>query len=231
MMRVPELMIATLQERVHIPPSLTAHVSVKVLTAQRAAVLHAATGMGKTFVASVLSLQRTVYCVVHPNSCRQWIREAAKVGVEATWIDTVQTLNRCVSSLAERPHQMLIISHTMTKCHKFRQAKESLPKPELLIIDEVHTDFSGAALGFIRSFGEVFKLGMTATMLTAGQQGSIAHILGLDPRALPAATITVPQSANTAIYPDVQFDFQQVAMRGVERYSYTVTRDIGTGVI
>ena len=135
MMGELELMIAAIQERVRLPGGDMAHVSVKVLTPQRAAVLHAATGMGKTFVASVLSLHRTVYCVVHPNSCTQWKREAFKVGVEATWIDTVQTLKRCVSSLAERPHQMLIISHTMIKSHHFQQAKDAMPAQQLIIID------------------------------------------------------------------------------------------------
>ena len=100
---VPEMMLADLHEDVHLPVGRTAHVVVKVLARQHAVVLNAATGTGKTFVASVLALQRTVYCVAHPNSCRQWCREAAKVGIDATWVDSVHTLKRCVSNLDARP--------------------------------------------------------------------------------------------------------------------------------
>ena len=98
-------------------------VEVTVCVPQRAVVLHAATGTGKTFVASVPALGKTTYCIVHQNSTRQWAKEAAKVGLNATWVDSAARLTACVASLASDPEQMLIRNRVFRKV--------ALPKPDL----------------------------------------------------------------------------------------------------
>ena len=47
-------------------------VRVQCMVPQNAAVLHAGTGMGKTFVAAGLAVDMLTYCIVLPNSTRQW---------------------------------------------------------------------------------------------------------------------------------------------------------------
>ena len=56
----------------------TGPVRVQCLVPQRAAVLHAGTGMGKTFVAAALCLDRAAYCIALPNALRQRVREATR---------------------------------------------------------------------------------------------------------------------------------------------------------
>ena len=53
-------------------------------------------------------------------------------------------------------------------------------------------------------------MGMTATTETDGQRGKIAELLGVPHCALPAATVSVPRSANMALYPDMEFEFVPV---------------------
>eukprot|EP00959_Pyramimonas_sp_CCMP1952_P430359 9013977-Pyramimonas_sp.AAC.1 len=75
-------------------------VHVQCLVPQRAAVLHAGTGMGKTFVAAALALDRVAYCVALPNSLRQWVREATKIGARAVWAESSEALKGHAEAVA-----------------------------------------------------------------------------------------------------------------------------------
>ena len=50
--------------------------SSKYLVPLGAAALHADTGMRKTFVAAALALDKLTFCIVLPNSTRQWATQA-----------------------------------------------------------------------------------------------------------------------------------------------------------
>lgn len=199
----------------------TVHISACV--PQRVAVLHAATGLGKTFVACFLARGRTVYCIVHPNSTRQWKNEAAKMGLNATWADSLARLSKAADTLNKDPEQTLIISHTLFRTSGFERC--NLPAPDLLIIDECHTPFNRPVLDFVRAQRGVFKLGMTATIKTREHRDSIRAVLQLP--FLPAATIEVPPSANVARYPEVDFQIRKIKMSFVERSAHDVFEGIG----
>ena len=74
----PERMLADF--RCTAPPH---KVRVQCLVPQNAAVLHAGTGMGKTFVAAALALDKLTYCIVLPNFTRQWATQATPTGTQA----------------------------------------------------------------------------------------------------------------------------------------------------
>ena len=117
----------------------TGPVRVQCLVPQRAAVLHAGTGMGKTFVAAALCLDRVAYCIALPNSLRQWVREATKIGARAVWAESSESLWRHVAALRESSPRagLIILSHTLLRSHNFWQL--DLPQPDLLIVDEVQS--------------------------------------------------------------------------------------------
>ena len=96
-------------------------VRVQCLAPQRVAVLHAGTGMGKTFVAAALCLDRVAYCIALPNSLRQWVREATKIGARAVWAESSESLWRHVASLTESSPRagLIILSHTLLRSHNF----------------------------------------------------------------------------------------------------------------
>ena len=97
-----------------------------------------------------------------------------------------------------------------------------LPKPDLIIVDEVHKancGFPDAVFRFLERFRSVFALGLTATLGSGdgNTEKAVARLLGLDVRALPAAVITIPSCANAAVYPAADFEFRQVRMLGLHR--------------
>ena len=215
--------------------SVSRHVvRVQCLAPQRAAILHAGTGMGKTFVASALALARGLtYCVALPNSTRQWVREATKIGVKAVWAESSFSFRASVVALAEEGG-LVIISHTLLRSSYFW--KLALPTPELLIIDEVHkarSEFPEPVFRFAQQFRGVFTLGLTATLTSEDGRTElgVAHLLGIHPRALSAAVINVPSTANCAAFPTATFHFRAVRLSGIERSAYIVATEIGDGVI
>ena len=200
-------------------------VKVELCVPQRAAVLHAATGTGKTYVACMLAMGKTTYCITHQNTPLQWQKEAAKVGLNATWVREAKLLPACVASLASDPKQMLIFSHGLLKNHRFKQVE--LPKAEFIIVDEVHTiDCNNSVTDFVWLQRDAFRLGMTATIQTDEQRENIANLMMLPHGGLDAATIKLPESANTAAYPEVDFQVRRVQLSSLERSAYDVSHRI-----
>ena len=200
-------------------------VKVELCVPQRAAVLHAATGTGKTYVACMLAMGKTTYCITHQNTPLQWQKEAAKVGLNATWVREAKLLPACVASLESDPKQMLIFSHGLLKNHRFKQVE--LPKAEFLIVDEVHTiDCNNSVTDFVWLQRDAFRLGMTATIQTDEQRENIANLMMLPRGGLDAATIKLPESANTAVYPEVDFQVRRAQLSSLERSAYDVSRRI-----
>ena len=107
---------------------------------------------------------------------------------------------------------------------------------ELLIIDETHkarSDFPEPVFRFARQFRGVFTLGLTATLTSEDGRTELAaaRLLGIPPRALTAAVINVPSTANCAVYPEATFEFREVRLSGIERSAYIVATEIGDGVV
>ena len=176
---------------------------VECFVPHRAAVLHAGTGMGKTFVAAALCLDRIAYCIALPNSLRQWVREAAKIGACAVWAESSESLWRHVAALRESSPRagLIILSHTLLRSHNFWQL--ALPQSDLAIVDETHKardELPQCVFRLVQKFRDVFTLSLTASVESneGRTDSAVARVLGLDPRALPGAVITVPACANAA---------------------------------
>ncbi len=134
LMQRPERMLADF--RCAAPPH---EVRVQCLVPQNAAMLHAGTGMGKTFVAAALALDKLTYCIVLPNSTRQWATQATLTGAQAVWAEGTDALRRAVTArTAEGASRggLIIFSHTLLRSHHMQQLQ--LPTPDLIIVDEVH---------------------------------------------------------------------------------------------
>jgi hypothetical protein len=203
-------------------------VSITVLVPQKSVVVTACTGYGKTFVACVLALRRFAFCLVHPNSTRQWTREAARVGLAAVWVDSANRLAELTGTHAPdgRP-RMLVISHSIARHAKFLGA--TLPTPELIIVDEIHSAAQSGLSRFMSKYPGVFVVGLTATLRDA--EGEVAELLGVDERVLPSSIIRVPKAAASHLaYPDASFEFVTVPLTRLERSAYTVARDVGTSL-
>jgi hypothetical protein len=67
-------------------------VTLETLTKQRAVLVRAATGQGKTFAALAGFRDCLVYAIVFPSACRQWVHEAERLGLSATWINSKERL-------------------------------------------------------------------------------------------------------------------------------------------
>ena len=206
-------------------------VSVQCLVQQNAAVLHAGTGMGKTFVAAALSLDKLTYCIVLPNSTRQWATQATLTGAQAVWAEGSYAFRQAVDArTAEGASRggLIIFSHTLLRSHYMQEI--DLPTPDLIIIDEVHKAHSGfpaAVFRFRHRFPTAFALGLTATLESGDAEKDVASLLGIDSRAMRAAIIRIPTCANAAIYPTAHFEFRKVRMSRIERSAYTVALEIG----
>ena len=204
---------------------------------QKAAVLNAGTGMGKTFVAAALALDRLTFCIVLPNSTRQWAQQATLTGAHAVWAESTEALKRAVAArTADGASRggLVIFSHTLLRSHHMQQ--QELATPDLIIVDEIHKASDGfpeAVFRFLKRFRSVFALGLTATLGSddGNTEKEVARMLGLDVRALPAAVIRVPSCANAAVYPASSFEFRKVRMSNIERSAYTVARETRGGVI
>ena len=199
-------------------------VSVTLLQKQTIAILHAATGLGKTFVASVVAMQKLVFVIAHPNALVQWATEASKVGCHATWIEDHRVLAERIATMDADRNQMLIISHTMFRSGVL--AHGTIPTPDVIIIDEVHTPFASPVHRFMRKFPDVFKLGMTATLTDEVHQ-PIADLFAIDHRLVPAFTYKIPAAAKGAVYPTAKFDIQYISLTELERHSYNIVHQIG----
>lgn len=199
-------------------------VSVTLLQKQTIAILHAATGLGKTFVASVVALQKLVFVVAHPNSLVQWTTEASKVGCHATWIQDHRVLAERIASIEGDRDQMLIISHTMFRSR--RLANTTMPTPDVIIVDEVHTPFASSVHRFMQKFPDVFKLGMTATLPDEVHQ-PIADLFAIDHRLIPAFTYKIPPVTNAAVYPAAKIEIEYISLTELERHSYNIVHQIG----
>ena len=189
--------------------------------------------MGKTFVAAALCLDRVAYCIALPNSLRQWVREATKIGARAVWAESSESLWRHVASLTESSPRagLIILSHTLLRSHNFWQL--DLPQPDLLIVDEIHKargEFPPCVFRLVQKFSDVFTLGLTASLDSndGRTESAVVRLLGLDPRALPGAVVTVAACANAAVYPTASFEFKKVHLSNVERSAYAVATEIGS---
>ena len=78
-------------------------VRVQCLVPQNAAILHAGAGMGKTFVAAALAVDMLAYCIVLPNSTRQWATQATLTGAQAVWVESTDALKRATFSTPSPP--------------------------------------------------------------------------------------------------------------------------------
>ena len=106
-------------------------VSVQCLVQQNAAVLHAGTGMGKTFVAAALSLDKLTYCIVstqfnatmgHTGNIN---RGAGSLGRRLL---RVQTSGGCSHSGGRISRGLIIFSHTLLRSHYMQEI--DLPTPD-----------------------------------------------------------------------------------------------------
>lgn len=202
-------------------------VNVTLLCKQTIAILHAATGLGKTFVASVVALQKLVYVIAHPNALVQWATEASKVGCKSTWIQDHRVLAERIASLEQDREQMLIISHTMFRSRGL--ANVTMPTPDVIIVDEVHTPFAPSVHRFVHQYPNIFKLGMTAT-LSEEVHKPIADLFTIDHRLVPAFTYKIAAVAKGAVYPKAKLDIQYVSITEMEMHSYHIVHHLGERV-
>ena len=170
------------------------------------------------------------YCIVLPNSTRPWATQATLTGAQA-----VALKRAAAARTAEGASRggLIIFSHALLRSYRMQQLQ--LPKPDLIIVDEVHKasgGFPDAVFRFLERFRSVFALGLTATLWSGSgntAEKAVARLLGLDVRALPAAVIRVPSScASAVVYPAADFEFRQVRLSSIERSAYTVALEIGS---
>jgi superfamily II DNA or RNA helicase len=119
---------------------------------------------------------------------------------------------------------MLIISHTMFRSRGL--ANTTMPTPDVIIVDEVHTPFAPSVHRFVQQYPDVFKLGMTATLPEEVHQ-PIADLFAIDRRLIPAFTFKIPAVAKGAVYPWAKLAIEYVSLTELERHSYNIVHQIG----
>ena len=120
--------------RVLIQKSLgSVHFSAVVPAGAPLCILRAAPGKGKTFVAAAVASRTFSICITASACCRQWVREAGRLGVYAVSFDRgFATLEHSAESLKRRPQQLWVLPRSLLLRHLRQLDDEQFfpPPPE-----------------------------------------------------------------------------------------------------
>jgi len=200
---------------------LGAHFDAVATLPRPICLVHAAPGKGKTLVAAAVALGRFAVCVATAACCRQWVREAGRLGARAVALEKGrECLSRARAEQGRSPQQLWIVPRTFLLRNASALADPTFfPAPDLLILDEAHLA-DKAMNSALSAWPRVPVLGLSGTLDREATGSRLAQCFNLDEDIVWSTVIDVPSDVCAGALPRANFRVHEVAISPLERGAY-----------